>query len=266
MNPLTQMGAGSRATPRARYRATGITVRTRFAQAGVGLIELMIVVLISAFMMAGLLTIVYGTRQNFTAQYQLAQLQDNERLAMTLLTNVIQTGGYFWDPSSQTPAAALPANGNFASAGQFLYGTGAGAGADVIYVRYLAGTSDGVTDCTGATNPSTTTAQMDVNYLYVNAATKQLMCQATDGTAATNTQVLVSGVTGMTIYYGVAASGGTSAVQYIPGGSMTAANWTSVVSVQLKLTFVPPATAAGANMFSTMTVPLTRTIDLFNRV
>jgi type IV pilus assembly protein PilW len=246
----------------------------RARQSGLGLIELMVVVLISLIMMAGLLALVFGSRQNFTAQFQMAQLQDNERLAMTLVTNVLQTGGYFYDPALQKPAAAFPAstaNGTNFAGGQYVYGTGNYTGNDQIYVRYYVGpnngsaSSDGTMDCTGATNPSTSAPLMDVNYFYINAATNQLMCQVNGGTA----QPLVSGVTAMNILYGVATAGTTSAVQYVTAAALNGpsppATWTQVVSAQVKLTFTTVATSAGANIMP-MTVTLTRTIDLLNRV
>jgi type IV pilus assembly protein PilW len=62
---------------------------------GYTLLELMIAILIALFLLAGLLTLAMGTRKTSTTQSQLAQLQDNERIAMTLMTNVIQQAGYF---------------------------------------------------------------------------------------------------------------------------------------------------------------------------
>lgn len=246
----------------------------RARQTGLGLVELMVVVLISLIMMSGLLALVFGSRQNFTAQYQMAQLQDNERLAMTLITNVLQNGGYFYNPASQTAGSAFPSSTAYSAtfvANQYLYGTGNGTGSDQVYVRYLVGpnnggaSSDGTMDCTGATNPSTSAALMDVNSFYVNTKTNQLMCQVNGGTA----QPMVTGVTAMNILYGVASTGTTSAVQYVTAaalnGSSPPATWSSVVSAQVTLTFTTTATSAGANAMP-MTVTLTRTIDLLNRV
>ncbi len=261
MKPLRQPHLGAGAARRAG----------RIAQTGLGLVELLVVILISTFMMAGLLTMVYGTRQNFTAQYQLAQLQDNERLAMTLITNVVQSGGYFYNPTAQSYLYAFAnTSGTFYSlgqtaSGQYLYGTGTGSGgADKIYVQFLTGPSDGVMDCSGATN-SSGSGQMDVNYLYVDQTKNQLMCQNPMAAPVP----LVSGVTGMNILYGVPAAGANSVSQYVPASGMgtSTTSWSSVVSVQVQLTFVPPATAAGAAVFSTTSaVNLTRTIDLYNRV
>jgi type IV pilus assembly protein PilW len=243
----------------------------RHAQAGLSMIELLVAVAISLLMLMGLFSIVYGTRQNFLAQNQLGILQDNERMAMTLLTNVIQTAGYFANPQSATQSGALPVDStnHFTTAGQSIYGTAATTGtSDQISVRYLAGTNDGVMDCQGQTN-SSGAAQMDVNTFWVDTVNQQLKCTATDGTAAATTQVLVTNVTNMTVSYGVAAAGTTSAVQYISSANMTAANWASVVSVQVTLTFANPLTgtiaATGGNA-ANFPPTLTRTIDLLNTV
>jgi type IV pilus assembly protein PilW len=232
---------------------------TRRAQAGVGLIELMIAITISMILLFGLFSVMYGTRQTFTAQNQFAKLQDNERMAMTLLANVIQTGGYFPNPITSTQAAALPASGNFV-AGQSVYGV---AG-DQISVRYAAGTNDGVMDCTGQTNTGAATA-IDVNTFYVQ--NNQLVCQPTDGGVAGAAVPLVNNVTAMSIWYGVDTNADGSADRYLTAGAMTAAAWSTVVSVRIQLTFANPLTGntgVGTSAATAGVLTLTRTIDLFN--
>jgi type IV pilus assembly protein PilW len=232
------------------------------AQAGFGMIELMIVILISMILLFGLTAFVLGTKQTFTAQNQLAQLQDNERMAMTLLTNVIQTAGYFPTQVTNTQAQALPASGNFA-AGQSIYGvTG-----DQIYVRYVAGTNDNVMDCTGKTNTGASPVT-DINNFYINTTTNQLMCVATVNGVAGAAVALVNGVTGMSILYGVDTNSDLSADKYLPAASMTAANWNNVFSVQIQLTFANPLTGSTATHTTGATagvLTLTRTIDLLNK-
>jgi type IV pilus assembly protein PilW len=232
----------------------------RRAQTGAGLIELMIAVAISMILLFGLFSVMYGTRQTFTAQNQFAQLQDNERMAMTLLANVIQTGGYFPNPTTTTLAAALPVSGNFTAAGQAVYGV---AG-DQILVRYAAGTTDGVMDCTGQTNTGGATA-IDVNTFYV--LNNQLVCQATDNGVAGAPVALVNNVTAMSILYGVDTNADGSADRYLTAGAMTAAAWNTVVSVRIQLTFANPLTGntgVGTSAATAGVLTLTRTIDLFN--
>lgn len=228
-------------------------------QTGVGLIELMVTMLISMILLFGLFSFVYGTRQTFSAQNQLAQLQDNERMAMTVLSSIVEMGGYFPNPTVSTAAQALPVSGHFATAGQSVYGA-AGPVGDQIWVRYVAGTTDGTMDCTGATNTGTA-SQIDVNNFYINTS-NQLVCQGVSGAAVP----LVNGITGMTILYGVDTNADGSADQYLSYGAMTAANWNNVVSVQVTLTFANPLTGSIKTTATSGVLTLTRTIDLLNHV
>ena len=83
--------------------ARGNSARWRLnGQRGFSLVELMIAMLIALFLLGGLITLVMGTRQTNSTQSQLSQLQDNERIAMTLIGNVVQKAGYFPNPTTQT--------------------------------------------------------------------------------------------------------------------------------------------------------------------
>jgi len=232
------------------------------------MVELLVVILLSLLMLAGLFSMVYGTRQNYLAQNGLAQLQDSERLAMTLLTSVIQTGGYYPNPLNTRLNTALPvALPLFANAGQAYFGATVGAN-DQIYVRYQAGTNDGVMDCNGNTN-GTANPLTDVNWFYI--ANNQLVCQVTANGVAQLAQPLVNGVTGMTILYGVNVNndGNNSAEQYLNAAAMAAtpAYWNQVVSVRITLTFANPLTGVTAPGAAPVAPPtLTRTIDLLNRI
>ena len=64
-------------------------------QRGFSLVELSIAILIALFLLGGLVTLVMGTRRTNATQSALSQLQDNERIAMTLITNVVQQAGYY---------------------------------------------------------------------------------------------------------------------------------------------------------------------------
>ena len=62
-------------------------------QRGFTLIELMIALLIALFLIGGLLTLVQAMKSTSISQSGMSQLQDNERMAMTLMTDVIQSTG-----------------------------------------------------------------------------------------------------------------------------------------------------------------------------
>ena len=57
---------------------------------GFTLIEILIALLIGIFLLGALLTIVQANRTVFGNQNKLSQLQDSERMAMTMITDVIR--------------------------------------------------------------------------------------------------------------------------------------------------------------------------------
>ena len=243
-------------------RRTPLSPRRRHA--GFTLIELMIALLIGLFLIGGLLVLVQAMKRTNTVQSGLSKLQENERLAMTLITNAVQTTGYFPDPLNNSQSSEFPASGNFA-VGQALYGTGTGTD-DTISVRYATSGTDGVLDCSGNTQGASTLTNafsLDVN--------GNLQCQLTVGTAATQTITLVSGLTNVQILYGVqtnSASGNNSIDAYLDASQVTAGSyWPDVISVQIALTFQNPLYGTGSGQSTTVpqTVTFRRVIDLMNK-
>src|SRR5260370_35511241 len=105
----------------------------RSEQDGFTIIELMIALLIGLFLAGGLLVLVQDNRRVFGNQNQLAQLQDSERLALSMMTDVIQMAGYFPDPTSNSAQSTMLATTATATtpamvAGQALTGAGHTAG------------------------------------------------------------------------------------------------------------------------------------------
>src|ERR1700676_3060529 len=155
--------------------------RAPHPQQGYTLVELMIALLIGLFLLGGLMTIVQNNRRSFNSQTQLAQLQDSERLAMTIMTDVIQAAGYYPDPTSNSANSSIPAVGALA-AGQAMLGTyNAAAPGDTITVRYATTTGDGILNCAGTSNATGSVPPT----LYTNVfsvVNGQLMCTM-NGTA-----------------------------------------------------------------------------------
>src|ERR1700690_3870566 len=71
----------------------------RSAMRGFTLVELMIAILIGLFLTAGLLTLVGAMKRTTTTQTSMSQLQDSERIAMSLIATVVETAGYFPNPA-----------------------------------------------------------------------------------------------------------------------------------------------------------------------
>jgi type IV pilus assembly protein PilW len=245
-----------------KTRSTRRTPRRRHA--GFTLIELMIALLIGLFLIGGLLVLVQAMKRTDTVQSGLSTLQESERLAMTLITNAVQTTGYFPDPLNNAQSSEFPASGSFA-VGQALYGTGTGTG-DTISVRYATSGTDGVLDCSGNTESAATlTNEFSLD------ANGNLQCQLNVGGAATKTITLVSGLTNIQILYGVqtnSASGNNSIDAYLNASQVTAGNyWPDVISVQVALTFQNPLYGTGSGQSTTVpqTVTFRRVIDLMNK-
>jgi type IV pilus assembly protein PilW len=200
------------------------------------LIELLVALSVAVFLLAALMTIVQNTRRAFGTQTQMSQLQDNERLAMTLMGDVIQEAGYYPNPTLYTAAGALPVTGSFATAGQAVFGTTA----DTVSARFMTAPGDGMINCTGGTN--TTAATVTYTNTFSVDVNGNLNCALNNG-AATTTQTLVSGVTNLSILYGVKTdfTANNGAVDsYLTAAQMTAANWMHVISVRITLTFKNP--------------------------
>ena len=218
------------------------------AQNGFTMVEMLVAMLIGLFLLGGLLTLVQDNKRTFMAQGNLSQLQDSERLAMTMMTDVIQATGYFPNPTLNTAASVLLAAGSPSGAlaqGQAMIGTySAVAPGDTITARYATANLDGILNCTGASNTSGGTATYSNTFnVVVNAAgVSQLVCTM-NGTQ----YPLVSGVTQLGVLYGVNTSGaGNNVDTYMRADQVSAlGDWNNVLSVQLTLWFNNPLYVAG---------------------
>ncbi|HLW25627.1 MAG TPA: PilW family protein [Steroidobacteraceae bacterium] len=255
---------------------------------GFTLIEIMIAIVIGLFLTGGLLTLVQTLKRTSGAQTAMSQLQDNERMAMTLIADVIQSAGYWPNPTTVPAAAEFPTvaafpvgsqNVAFTSAGQTIVGAGGYNDVvpdQVIVVRYATSGTDNVINCMGNPNAIAAPGGVLVNAFSLAAdpavpGTYDLMCSF-NGNAPVQ---LVGGITNMQIYYGVQTNPGVSnnsVDTYLDGNAVTAGNyWGSVLSVKIKLTFKNPMygalTGQGQTQIASMpqTVSFERVIDVMNR-
>jgi type IV pilus assembly protein PilW len=215
--------------------------RVRQRQGGFTLVELSVAVVIGLFLLGALATIVQDNRRTFTSQNQQAQLQDSERLAMSMMTDVIQASGYFPNPLlySASGANTFPVSGAMLQ-GQAMTGLySAAAPGDSITARYATASGDGIINCTGNSNTSGGVGNY-INTFNVNAA-NQLVCTM-NGVA----YPLVNGVNKLSILYGVSTQGTTNVDTYMNATQVSAALlWNSVVSASISLTFNNPLYVAG---------------------
>jgi type IV pilus assembly protein PilW len=230
-------------------------------QSGFTILELMIALTIGIFLLGALLIIVQTNKRVFGNQNKLAQLQDSERMAVTMMTDVIQSAGYFPDPTVNTQSSALTAVGLFAS-GQSISGIhSAGAPGDQIAVRYMTAGGDNILNCSGQSNAT------GANALYVNSfqvVGNQLVCTM-NGTPYN----LVSGVTNLQVLYGVKANlaaVGNDVDTYMSADQVSAALlWNNVITVMINLTFTNPLYVATAPEGQPATMQIQRVVGVMSQ-
>jgi type IV pilus assembly protein PilW len=243
----------------------------RAASRGFTLVEIMIALAIGLFLTAGLLTLVQAMKRTSVTQSGMSQLQDNERMAMTLLADVIQSAGYFPQNVGLTNTAVtqLVSAGSF-QAGQALLGTGAGNAAppgDSTTVRYYtAGTlaGDQTINCTGntTTGPLLFTNKFSLVPDPYVTGTWDLACTLNGAPPV----ALVNGIENLQIYYGVKTNtqNNNSVDTYLDANGV--ADWSKVKSVKVTVTFVNPmyGTLAGQTKDTPQTIQFMRIIDIMN--
>jgi type IV pilus assembly protein PilW len=254
-------------------------------QRGFSLIELMISILISVFLIGGLLTLVQAMKRTTGVQSGLSQLQDNERFAADLLSNVIQAAGDYPSPVlggqfgvnqfgvAVFPAYPVPNTTITFAAGQTIAGvTNAAAPGDLIAVRYsTTGTAalpppvpDGLISCAGNTSPTPVTFVNLFSVAIDANGIGTLQCQLTtidsagvkpDSTPPAVT--LVSGITSMKIFYGVKTN---TAANTLSADAYLTATQVSALAVPL-----PQGATTGWSLVKSVRLVLTVTNPLFGQ-
>jgi type IV pilus assembly protein PilW len=245
--------------------------RQHHNQRGFTLLEILVALFIGLFLLAGLFTILQNTRRTSTNQTGLTTLQDEQRMAMSILNDIAQSAGYFDNNTYASSSAAWPtatavsASSTTLAPGQAVSGTHTSATVpDQLVVRYAtvgtaAANYENLVSCTGTTPATATTF---LNVFGVNTATNELYCTP-DGTAG-NKIPLVSDVTNMQVYYGVSTVANSNNVDtYMTANQV--ANWQNVTSMRITLTFKNPLYSATQAAQQPQFVYLTRVIALQGR-
>jgi type IV pilus assembly protein PilW len=245
----------------------------RRQQSGFTLVEILVALLIGLFLMGGLVSLTSNNKRTYSNQNALAQLQDNQRFALSVLTEVIQHAGYFPDANQGAVATDdMPLLApNFTTKGQPFYGVPqAGATPESISTQYALGTLDAVLTCAGQQNTGALKAYVNIITVVPPPDAQhpmdgQLTCTVQTSAGKQAPVVLVTGVNNIQVLYGIndAHSATTHDVtQYKLAGDMTNLDWFNVTAVQVTLTFANPLFPQAAQP---QTIPITWTIGIMTR-
>lgn len=197
----------------------------RRQQAGLSLIELMIALLISSFLILGVTTIFINNKQSYTYQQNQAGNQENGRFALLMLNQELAKAGYRALAQDEFqiafPSAAAADGCPAFSTGQVLQRSTSGNGVCYRYQRYSTNTRD----CLGnevAANAVVTT------HLEYDATSGTLQCTAQGATGQ-----LVTGLAGLQFQYGVDMSSTRHAQNFVAAPNAGA----SIVAVRYSLLF-----------------------------
>lgn len=239
-----------------------MTMETRqrqTVQTGVTLVELLIAMGLSVFLMAAVVQSFLGSKQSTDVVQAQARMQENARFAIMFLTRSIRMAGF---PSQLIPpdglpdisivdsnwrSSMMPANATFASFAEqaAVWGENGSsatvanlkANTDVVHIR-LQGMGDGsVTDCQGRDIPLNTWAVLS---FYVDD-NDNFRCRSDDSVAVQDV-ALVQGIEELQIMYGLNAGVAAAAdydssqvIRYTTADQITAAQWRFVSNVKAGL-------------------------------
>jgi type IV pilus assembly protein PilW len=240
-------------------------------QRGFSLIELMVAIVIALFLLGGLFSILQSTRDTSANQGALAQLQDNQRISVSLMTDVIEQAGFYPTPYNTAISTVFATGGAFTQAGQVVSGTtntdtSATSVGDQLYVRYENDATGTVLGCTGSSDPPANTVHTYLFQVKTVNGTNALVCSVNGG----NDIVLVNSVSKLNIYYGTYSAGTTALAPGAVDSYLTATQlnvtplmWTNVYSVKIVLTFPNPL--FGQPGQNTQYITFTRVVSLMSR-
>jgi len=242
--------------------------------AGFTLVEMMVAMAIAMIVLLGLSVTFVNLKSTFNSQDKFAQLQDNERLALSMLTTSLNEAGYWPNPWSMDRAKALtlssdPTYGTM-QPGWAVFGQAAVAGPPVVtenlQTAYVSASGDGVLTCQGGTNTSGSNGKIrNVFYVQTDPSTgiSSLGCAVLFNDSTTTSPgaawtPIINNVQSMSVMYGVDSDGDNLVDKYLgPADVTTQSLWGNVKSAQITLNFTNPYSPGS-------TIPWVYTVNLMN--
>ncbi len=202
-------------------------MKNKLFQTGLSLIEIMIALLIGAFLIGGVLQIFISSKQTYRMQQNLSRLQENGRFAMGFLAADIRMAGYWGCLSPSRPNTDVAGTDNNAVSGDNIDN-----GTDTITLK-------------GAfvlTPTGTCGTPVNISAAYYTDTSSTITYKINTGILQQNTNGqnndLIEGIDNMQILYGVDTdSDGTFGYgtpnYYVPASSVT--NMNQVISIRISL-------------------------------
>jgi type IV pilus assembly protein PilW len=192
---------------------------------------------------------------------------------MTVMTDVIQAGGYYFDPHFYTPITAFPvaaatANSDAYNQGQAFGGFYQGVfPGDRIDVRFLTGPNDGVLNCLGGSNTTAAPVVYSNTFSVVSEpgfGGGDLQCSLNGAAPVT----LVTGVVNLQIFYGVKrnlAITDYNVDTYLRQDQMVAGDWDNISSIRVVMTFLNPLYTGVVGSTIPQYITLDRVVEVMAR-
>ncbi len=228
--------------------------RLHTTQAGFGLVELMISMLIGLFLLGGMMTVFITNKQAYRYQQSQGSQHDHERLATVLFGHVLRQAGH--TPMNLDAlagkAVALPADATFTTPGQAITGSSATHSVsykiktgtvtetfdnDSVTIRYIG--DSGLVSCLGQ-DVALNETRTETFALSNNV----LRCSSNDG-SSTDTVDLIGDihapqeqqlkVLGLRILYGIDSDNNGSIDLYKRAADV--ADWTTISAIDMEITF-----------------------------
>lgn len=223
-----------------KYTNPRTSARSSF-QAGFTLVEIMVAITLSMFLIAGLVQIYSSSKRSSTLQQTLAEYQENQRFSLDLLSRDLRMAGFF-DQSIQTSIKPVPKFYlNALDSTDPLNTTNhPGDGSDVLTVQY-----ESATDCLGHSIDKGETGfdgpngkPIAINMYYVQLET--LYCNGNGGVGG---QPLIEGVVNMQVLFGedlgpIKAGEQPTADRYVTIGNVS--KMERIKTVRIALLFKTP--------------------------
>lgn len=206
-------------------------------QTGFTIVEFMIAGVLGLVVLIGVLQIFLGSRQTFTLQGAIADVQDSGRFALQFLTEDIQRAG--WSINNVPIPEHILLLGDKSAGTASNCSSANGAQSDCIKIRY-----ESRIDCLGQAVSTVAENRYFVNYAAKPDADGVLLGELSClGNGNATPQPLLRNVESFQVRYGLDSNGDDVVDRYVAASDLTTATAVGVMAVRIGLVLVSDANA-----------------------